>query len=236
MFQNSKWNSPDPKGATPADIIHPPARLTKEFSRMVDENSLTRPPVMLESPKAVLRDFIIHIDSGSRDPSRFPNRAAFRIDLDESLKNVVCAELLTCVVPNIKGLIAQPYVLLDLGDLNLHRAGVSQTPCFAVLYSAPRVHPNFPFSSTVSPDTNTFDGLIPYDKKMAERAPVTFYPTRPSINHLNIAVRDRLGAVISIGTDADSGELITHADCQWSFSVKFTCAVTPPQDSSRFGT
>ena len=236
MYSGEKWNDPEPRPAQAKDLLETPAKLTAEFSKLTDEPSLFRPPFLSESPKAVLRDFIVHIDSGSRNVASYPSRTSFRYDLEEPLRNIVCAELLSCYVPNITNTISQQYLLIDLGELNTYRAGVNQTPCFTVVYAAPRVHPIFPLVVTPSLNTNVVDGIIPFDKKVSERAPATYFPTRGSVNYINVSLRTRNGSLLNIGTDTDDTDLDNNEKCQWSMAIKFTCAVTPPQASYRFGT
>lgn len=223
-MSEQRWNWPEPKAAGPYATHEVASRVPKDF----DDGR----PMLSEAPKAALRDFMIHIDSATRNVDLYPQRSSFRIDLDEPLKNVVCMELLTCYVPNIAGLISEPYILLDLGELNTFRGGINQTPCFTVLYTAPRVHPTVPLVPP-DPDTNVIDGIIPYDKKLAERIPATYFPTKSQVNTLVVTLRDRNGQPLNLGSDTDvSG---STSKCQWSFGLKVTCAVTPPQASSRFG-
>lgn len=145
-------------------------------------------------------------------------------------------EVLTLAIPNVGGgLIEEPYILLDLGQLNAWEAGPKRTSAFQVFWAAPRVNwwPTKTAPEVINSDVAL--GLIVYDKKSAERSPTILYPARPRLTDLNITLRNRVGEVLDLGSDADENGMVTQSDCQWSMSLKITCATPSNLASVRFG-
>lgn len=218
----------------PAAVVEQPfgeerTELTESFSRYASRR-------WQETPQSTMRDYYLHIDSGSRNPIVYPNRSSFRWELTEPLRDVVSIEVLTLAVPNINNLIAEPYVLLDLGQLNTWEAGVNRTSTFQVLYAAQRVN-WWPSQTPPDPlDSNAAQGLIIFDKKSAERSPTIYYPSKPRMSDLNITLRNRLGQQLDLGNDPNLNSVIVQADCQWSMTLKIQCAVPPALPTERFGT
>jgi hypothetical protein len=205
-------------------------QLTRAFSEYATRPAPPRAPL-----STATREFLIHIDSGARNPEQDPLRSSFRYELPSSLRNVVSAELLAVCIPNIMGIAQrEPYYILDLGDLNGWEGGTGRTSCFAVVYTCSPIH--FDATVPVSADANAPNGLLYADKKIAERIPVVYYPSKGQVASIRVTLRDRNGVPVDLGRDDSQADLAARGNCQWSVCLKVTCSMVPVVDSQLFGT
>ena len=69
-------------------------------------------------PEYSVFDHYISINSAKRDVVNYPLHYSYRINLKEPLKNVKEVELINAVIPNITALKEEPFILLDIPELN----------------------------------------------------------------------------------------------------------------------
>lgn len=146
----------------------------------------------------------ININSGLRDFQKYPKHYDYKIDLKTPYRNVVEISLVSMVIPNITGILLEPYLTLDLDELN------------AVSFESFTVpHTGF---STILFDTplQTTGGFITC------KVPETSRILKSSIARLSsisVKIRDVLGSIYNFGSVPGS---FLKAD-QHSFMLKIRC-------------
>lgn len=162
----------------------------------------------------MLQEVYLHLDSGQRDYEAYPTRAYFKIRLDTPIRDIHSVEVLAMVIPNLDNVLDEPYLILDIYELNGTFAGhPSQQPSTAVLN----------LQNAVTGPTYSHVALC---RKVAERSPIFYRPPKKRLDSVTFALRKPDGTLVNLGSDV--GSLIRQN--QLLVSLKFMCDQKNPTD------
>ena len=155
--------------------------------------------------------YYLNINSVDRDSANYPLQYDFKLKLNTVYKNVSCVECISVIFPNVSGITNEPYLILDIEELNTVHFSNNSNACkgFAV---CPLKNPN-----------QVSGGWV-----LSELGPAfhtaSVYKTPKDLSLLTIKVKDMYGEIYDFGVTNGS----TTKSEQISFIIKITC-----QDVSR---
>ncbi len=140
----------------------------------------------------------LHIDSTYRDRAKYPNPSQYVMPLvssnntidtsGERYKDIYQISLLSAAVPNIPAVFAQPFLFLQIEEVQGHYDSVS--PCCRKAFT------KMCFEESGS------SAFVKLDKDVNEPAIVVFYPAPlASLDRLSISIRNPDGTLFNFGTD-----------------------------------
>lgn len=170
----------------------------------------------------MLKEVYVHIDGGLRDLTAYPDRGNFKMSTQMNsysisefpLRNVQSVELLGLTVPNLDNILDEPYLILDIDELNKIYAGNPQFLCTAVLHLQ-------------NPIIGPTHSHIAMCRKVAERSPLIYRPPKSKITSLTIRVCKSDGSSVNFGQDT---KLSFDRQNQISLHLKFLCEFKDPSD------
>lgn len=158
----------------------------------------------------MLTEHYEHIDSGNRNLTNtnrpvYPSRANFKIELDSTVRDIHSVELLGLVLPNLDNILDEPYLILQIDELNGIYAGNPRIPCTAVVH----------LQNPIAGQNYTHVAAC---KKVAERSPIFYRPPKAKIDALTIKILKSDGTLVNLGTDVST----PLRQNQVSLHLKFT--------------
>lgn len=147
----------------------------------------------------------LNINSGDRDTVNYPLHYDYSINLDTVYENVSRVELLSIIFPNVSGITSEPYLVLDVIELN--------TIDFALNSKG---HSGFAVCPLKNP--NQASGGYVLAELGCSYHIQTDYKTPRKISRLTVKIRNSTGDLFDFGKPSGSS---LKAD-QHSFVVKIT--------------
>lgn len=143
----------------------------------------------------------VNICSFLRDFQKYPLHFDYRMDLKEDFRNVVEISVVSATVPNSSGITLEPFITLDLGDLNhisFESATVPHTGFANILFDTP---------------VGGFIHCKPVDSPRIFKTPLA------RLSSISVKFRNALGVLYSFNSNSGS---FLKAD-QHSFLLKIRC-------------
>lgn len=134
-------------------------------------------------------DHYITINSAKRDIVNHPLHYSFRINLKDHVKNVKEVELINAIIPNTPGLKEEPFILLDVSELNHISVPGNPNDYFTVISTT---RANDYIGNFISPNLGSA-----YRTSKVFRTPAT-------LSSITINVRDQDGNLYDFGTPGGS--------------------------------
>ena len=144
----------------------------------------------------------IFISSIDRDRSLYPSPSNFKIDLPERLCDVECIEIVAGTLPNLDGINVDPYIYLDIPELN-HIRTSSNDKYFGIL----TLH---------NANTANFYTL---DKSSTNVMPHCFTPVKQKVNSLHIRLLHPDKTVVNYGTQTELDVLDLSKQTSFTFQI-----------------
>lgn len=143
----------------------------------------------------------VNICSFLRDFQKYPLHYDYKIDLEEDFRNIVEISVVSATVPNSVGITLEPFITLDLGDLN------------HISYESATV-PHKGFANiTFDTPVGSFIQCRPLDSSSILKTPLA------RLSSISVKFRDVLGNIYKFGSNSGS---FLKAD-QHSFLLKIRC-------------
>ena len=149
----------------------------------------------------------VNVNSNSRDSTKYPLHYDYRINLNSDYKNVTKVSLVSVVFPNSTDILDEPYLTIDLGELN-----------FIDFESATTRHRGF-CMLPLKASTKLAGGFINPELNVACHCSLELKTPIAKLSNLTVKIRDSDGTIYNFGNSAGS---TAKAD-QHSFMLKITC-------------
>lgn len=163
-----------------------------EFSSY--RNNLTEPASQVETEASYeIERHLLHVSSQYRDRAAYPDPGFFKVEIPGGYRDVVAVELVAGTLPNQPGLVTNPYLLLDMGQMNQVRS-LNGNTYFAVVN----------FFNHISNTT-----FLTLDRSQTEGKPSLFKPPKQSLNDLTIRFLYPDGTQVTFG-DEPVGQLMNY--------------------------
>lgn len=146
----------------------------------------------------------ININSGLRDFQKYPLHYDYKMNLQNDYRNIVEISLVSAVFPNSTGILLEPYLVLDLDDLNFISFESSTVP-----------HSGFA-SVLFDNQFQTSGGFVSCKVPQISRI---FKTPIAKLSFISVKIRNVLGVLYSFGSNSGS---FLKAD-QHSFVLKIRC-------------
>jgi hypothetical protein len=143
----------------------------------------------------------VNINSGLRNFQQYPFHFDYKINLGNDYRNVAEISIVSMVVPNTAGITSEPYLTLDLGDLNFISFESSTVPHTGFA--------NIVFDTPVG----GFINCKVVDTSRILKSPIA------KLSQITVKIRDVLGSLYKFGSNSGS---FLKAD-QHSFVLKIRC-------------
>ncbi len=141
----------------------------------------------------------LHVDSTYRNRDKYPDPSHYVMPLvasndgtdtsGERYKDIYQISLLSVTIPNIPQVFVQPYLLLQIDEIQGH-------------YDSANVYCKKAFTRMCFEESGT-SSFVKLDKDVNEPAVVVFYPAPlASLDRLTISIRNPDGTLFNFGTDA----------------------------------
>lgn len=143
----------------------------------------------------------VNICSFLRDFQKYPLHYNYRMDLQEDFRNVVEISVVSATVPNSIGITGEPFITLDLGDLN-----------HITFESATVPHSGFA-NILFDPPVGAFIQCRPVDSSRIFKTPLA------RLSSISVTFRDVLGNIYNFGSN--TGSFLKND--QNSFLLKIRC-------------
>ena len=143
-----------------------------------------------------------HIASKDRDRSLYPSPSDFKIDLPECFCDVYRISIAGGTLPNLDGIDADPYVYLDVPELN-HIHSTSRDKYFGIL-------------SLHSGNTASFFNL---DKSSTNLMPHIFTPVKRELRQIHIKLFHPNGTPVDFGTQTELDALDYSKQTTFVFEI-----------------
>lgn len=150
----------------------------------------------------------ISISSSNRDTDNYPKHYDYTINFDQPYKNIKYIELISAVLPNVSGILDEPYLAIDIDEINYiefpNNKGSANLKAFSIL---PLKTPVKLSGGFINPEL----GLV-YHKKKVFKTPLA------SLSKFNVKIRDYTGNLYTFGNSSGS----TDKALQHHFVFKIT--------------
>jgi len=129
------------------------------------------------------------ISSKDRDVNTYPTPSRYSINFQTELKNIVSIELIQAIIPDKNSVLAEPYLLLKIEELEDVMISTDRniSDAFAILQLAPPI---------------TSGGFIMIDKRIHEHTVKYFRTPKASLNKMTVSVTDAYGTPFNFGADS----------------------------------
>jgi hypothetical protein len=186
-------NVPDNRLAT-MDINYPTPR--------------TQPLSLLHEKDIEYEDtvYYLNINSGDRT-TNYPQQYDYSLKLSHVYNNVRKVEMISAIFPNSSGIITEPYLVIDIEELNTIDFTTQDTS-----------HKGFAICPLKNPNQAS-GGYVLIDMSCAGHT-TTVFKTPMSISRLQIKIRDSTGEIYPFAQTAPAGS--TAKEDQHSFVLKIT--------------
>jgi hypothetical protein len=131
----------------------------------------------------------IVVRSEDRDISNYPQPQSYRIELENSIRNIHSIELIEGYIPDKNNVTQEPYLLLDIPELRdqpMECINKDIANSFAILQMSPPVTAGY---------------FIWFDKRTHENTIKYYKNTKARINAITIHIRDHQGNLFNFGDD-----------------------------------
>ena len=133
--------------------------------------------------------YYITVSSKDRDRTVYPNVNRYSVSLPQEFKNITSVELIQAIIPAKNDADAEPYLLLDIDEINdvmiSNDRYVSES--FAIL------QPSTPITS---------GGFMQIDKRIHENTVKQYKTPKANLSKLTISIKDCFGELFNIGSDS----------------------------------
>ena len=151
--------------------------------------------------------YYLNVNSNDRDTTNYPLQYDFKLELNKVYKNVTAVELISVIFPNITGITSEPYLVLDINELN--------TVDFT---NKNNTHQGFGVCPLKNPN-QTSNGFVLTEISCAFHTQSVFKKPK-QLSRLSIKIRDMYGEIYRFGFSEGVGSVL-KAD-QISFVIKIT--------------
>lgn len=148
-------------------------------------------------------DHYITVNSAKRDAINHPLHYSFRINLKDHIKNVKEVELINVIIPNTAALKEEPFILLDIAELNHVSVPGNPNDYFAVI---PVTRANDYVGNFISPNLGST-----YRTSKVFRTPGT-------LSSITVSVKDQDGKLYDFG--APNGTTAKNLQSTFVFRVR----------------
>lgn len=172
-------------------------------------------PFELDQEKGIKYEetvYYLNVNSGDRAVN-YPMHYDYSVKLNNVYNNVSSVELISAIFPNVTGITSEPYLVLDIEELNTVDLTLSANS-----------HKGFAICPLKNPNQVT-GGYVLSEMSCAFHT-TTVFKTPKTISRLQIKIRDSSGNIYPFGFTIPNGSTL-KAD-QHSFVIKITT-----QDKSR---
>mgnify|MGYP000131501220 FL=1 len=152
----------------------------------------------------------ITVNSSSRDASKYPLHYDYRINLNNDYRNIVKVSLVSVLFPNTANILDEPYLTIDLGELN-----------FIDFESATTRHHGF-CMLPLKASSKTIGGFINPELSVACQTSLELKTPIARLSSLAVKIRDYNGDIYNFG---NAGGSTAKAE-QHAFMLKITCRET----------
>lgn len=148
-----------------------------------------------------------HIGSNDRDTTVYPSPNNYKICFEKKIKNIVEIELVNVILPNVTGILLEPYLIIEIDELpsNIEFRCNKIVKAFSIL---PLKKPNVDSGSFIIPELGQN-----YRTPMKLKNPIA------SLDSITISIKDLDGNLFNFGSDTSPTP--TKA-LQNTFIFKFT--------------
>ena len=153
-----------------------------------------------------LYETYLYVDSGTRNVAAWPQVSNFRYHFTTQIRSVVAVEVLGAVIPVSGTVASQPYIVLDVAELNHLEVGPQRFSAFAVLQ----------LPGPISAGST----WVNLDKKASERSPAHF-KTPCTLSSLTFRFCDRNGTTMDLGVD-DASSVLTSPQSLVALKVTYS--------------
>lgn len=152
-------------------------------------------------------DFYLTVSSKDRDTSAYPNVNRYTIKFPTELRNIYSIELIQGIVPDKNDVMAEPYLLLKIDEVEDIMISVDKhmSDAFAILQLAP---------------PQTSGTFIHIDKRIHENTVKYFRTPKASLSKMTITITDCNGVPFDFGSDSPDPPLKA---LQNTFVFKVVC-------------
>lgn len=149
------------------------------------KNNLSDPAIapINEQCSYEIRSSYVFVSSGDRDINSYPNVNSFQVPI--GLKEVYSVTLLGGVIPNVGGVDLQPFLMLDIPEINHVTSLGTSSGLTSIIQFASHSNPSSFFN---------IDGGI------SAVSPIIFRPVKNRMDKLTIKIKNADGAMTNLGT------------------------------------
>lgn len=140
------------------------------------------------------------VTSRDRNTTVFPKTSEFTIALPDDYNDVVCVELTAGTVPNLDAVSSEPYLLLDIKELNHIRTSTG-----------------IEYFSILSVHKGHSDSFFNLDRSSAAIMPRKFYSPIQKLKSLTIRLLKSDGSALTFGSDSNT---LAINQVSFTFEVK----------------
>jgi hypothetical protein len=177
----------------------------KAFSENKQLSVIQEPDIQYEETV-----YYLNVNSSDRDTINYPLQYDFALSLPKKYTNVKKVELISVIFPNTTNIIQEPYLVLDINEINTMEFTLQQN-----------THKGFSVCPLKNPNQGSGNGGFILTELGCSYHISTDYKVPKELSRLTVKVRDYTGALYTFGNSIGSGS--TAKNQQISFILRITC-------------